>query len=151
MKKILINLFCLVGVGVGVGFAQVPTPVVTVIETLPSSQYSTSTYSGALGYSSAVTVSSFTITKVDTAFNAVMASTTTGLGNDYIRAEITMQNNDSTDKFCGYSSTGLTIANSFKIAVDAVWSFKVGKGMGIYCLNAAGSSGTLIVGGVAWK
>jgi len=75
----------------------------------------------------------------------------TAYGANYQRAEITIQNNDTTAKYCGYSSSALTISNSFKINVDAVWSFKLGKGMGVYCLNAAGSSGTLIVGGVAWK
>jgi hypothetical protein len=97
---------------------------------------------------SAVTVSSSVITRIDTAFNAAALS---ALGATYQRAEITVQNNDTTDKFCGYSSTALTISNGFKIAVGAVWSFKVGKGIGVYCLNAAGASGTLIVGGVAWK
>lgn len=123
-----------------------------VVETLPSSQMASSTtFAGAMGYTSAVTVSSFTITRVDTAFNAVVASTSTGLGAGYQRAEITIQNNDTTDKFCGYSSAGLTISNSFMIRVGATWSFAFGKGVALYCLNDVGASGTLIVGGVAWK
>lgn len=119
-------------------------------ETLPSSQQSTTTFAGAMGYTSAVTISSFTITRADTALNAFFA-TSSNLGAGYQRVEVTVQNNDTTDKFCGFASSGLTIANSFKIAVGSTWSFKVGKGLGIYCLNAAGSSGTMIVGGVAWK
>jgi hypothetical protein len=148
MNKI-INTFAVI-VGMSAMAFAAPQPV-QVVETLVSSQYSTRTYAGAKGYSSAVTISSFTITKVDTAFQGVMASTTTGLGNSYQQAEITLQNNDTTDKFCSFMATGLTIANSYKIAVGGVWTFKVGKGVGVYCLNAAGASGTMIVGGVAWK
>lgn len=131
----------------GVSFSHAAAPVYT-IETAPQSNETTPVVTVATAATSAVTVSSFTITKVDTAFNA---AATSAIGANYQRAEITLQNNDTTDKFCGFSASGLTIANSYKVAVGAVWSFKVGKGVGIYCLNAAGSSGTLIVGGVAWK
>ncbi len=119
-----------------------------VVETLPYSNESSQVVVKTTATTSAVAVSSSVITRVDTAFNAAAV---TALGNNYQRAEVTLQNNDTTDKFCGFSSSGLTISNSFKIAVGASWSFKLGKGVGIYCLNAAGSSGTLIVGGIAWK
>lgn len=136
----------------GLAKAQNYYDTVQNIEVLPASQQSSSTtFSGALGYSSAVTVSSSVITRIDSAFNAVAVSTSTGLGPNYKRAEITIQNNDTTEKYCGFSATGLTTSNSYKISVGAVWTFKVGKGMGLYCLNAAGASGTLIVGGVAWN
>ena len=149
MKKVIFTIAMVLGIGSA--FAASPDPV-PVIEILPYSQYTASTtYTGAFGYTSAVTVSSFAITQIDSAFNTIMTSTSTGLGPMYYRAELTVQNNDTTDKFCGYSSTALTIANSWKIAVGATWTFKVGKGIKIYCLNAAGSSGTMIVGGVAWK
>lgn len=147
MKKIIFAITMLLGTTV---YAASPQPQ-QIIEVLPASQYhSTSTYAGALGYSSAVSISPTVITRIDSAFNTVMASTATGLGADYQRAEITVQNNDTTAKFCGYDATGLTTANSFKIAVGGVWTFKVGKGLYLYCLNETGT-GTLIVGGVAWK
>jgi hypothetical protein len=147
MKKVILSA---VGIfllwGVGVSFAA---PSVThVVETLAASNELSPVVVQATASVSAVTVSSFTITRIDTAFNAAALL---ALGATYQRAEVTVQNNDTTDKFCGYSASGLTIANSFKIAVGAVWSFKVGKAMPVYCLNAAGASGTLIVGGVAWK
>ena len=150
MKNILITLVFLALPNVVK--AQNYYDTVQSVEVLPASQQgSSTTFSGAMGYTSAVTISSSAITKVDTAFNAVVVSTNTGLGPNYKRAEITLQNNDTTDKFCGFSATAVTVANSFKIAVGGVWTFKVGKGMGIYCLNAAGASGTMIVGGVAWN
>ena len=146
MKKILlISVLWALSVGARVSFAAAP---VLTLEIAPQSNELNPVVVGSTGAVSAVTVSSFTITRVDTAFNAAALS---ALGATYQRAEITTQNNDTTDKFCGYSSSGLTIANSFKIAVGATWSWKLGKGLGIYCLNAAGSSGTMIVGGVAWK
>lgn len=147
MKKIIFVLTTLMG---SVAYAASPQPQ-QVIEVLPASQYhSSTTYAGSMGYTSAVSISPTVITRIDSAFNTVIASTATGLGADYQRVEITVQNNDTTAKFCGYSETGLTTANSFKIAVGAVWTFKVGKGLYLYCLNETGT-GTLIVGGVAWK
>lgn len=149
MKKVIFTIAMVIGMGSA--FAASPDPTL-VVELLPYSQYTASTtYTGAFGYTSAVTVSSSVITQIDSAFNTVMESTSTGLGPMYYRAELTVQNNDTTDKFCGYSATALTIANSYKIAVGATWTFKVGKGVKIYCLNAAGAGGTMIVGGVAWK
>lgn len=148
MKKILLSSFILWALcGVGVSFAASPD---YVLETAPYTNVvpATGDVAAATASVSAVTVSSFTITKVDTAFNAAALS---ALGTAYQRVEVTMQNNDTTDKFCGFSASAVTIANSYKIAVGATWSFKLGKGVGVYCLNAAGSSGTLIVGGVAWK
>lgn len=148
VKAVVFSFIALVAVGfMGVSPAEAAAPVYTV-EIAPQTNETSPVVTASTASSSAVTVSSFTITKVDTAFNA---AATSAIGANYQRAEITVQNNDTTDKFCGFSSSGLTIANSFKIAVGATWSFKFGKGTGIYCLNAAGSSGTLIVGGVAWK
>lgn len=151
MKNILITLVFLALPSLAK--AQNYYDTVQNIEVLPASQQASSTtFSGAMGYSSAVTISSSAITRIDTAFNAVVVSTNTGLGPNYKRAEITIQNNDTTDKFCGFSATGLTIANSYKVLPGSVWTWKVGKGMGIYCLNATSvASGTLIVGGVAWN
>jgi hypothetical protein len=145
MKKILLFTAVCFSLGVGISFAASPT---YVVETLPASNELDPVVVGSTGSTSAVTVSSSVITRVDTAFNAAALSS---LGATYKRAEISIQNNDTTVKYCGFSSSALTITNSYKINVDAVWSFKLGKGMGVYCLNAAGSSGTLIVGGVAWK
>lgn len=150
MNKIILATMVFFGVGFASAFAQDSRPAY-VVETLPSSQYSTSTFAGAIGYTSAVTISSSVITKVDTAFDTYVSSTITGIGPTYQRVELTIQNNDTTDKYCGFQSVGLTTSNSYKIGVGATWTFKIGKGMGLYCLNAAGSSGTMIVGGVAWK
>ena len=143
-KNILFITLGLFLAGVGYSFAA-PTSVVL---TLPNSNETSQVVVMSSGQVSAVTVSSSVITRVDTAFNAVMLA---AYGANYQRAEIILQNNDTTDKYCGFSSSALTISNSFKLAPGAVWSFKLGKGMGVYCLNAAASSGTLIVGGVAWK
>ena len=121
----------------------------TVIETAPKSNSDfTGLVAGSTAAVGAVTVSSFTITGIDTDFNTVASS---ALGTDYSRGEITVQNNGTTECYCGYSSADLTTSNSFKIRIGDTWSFKLGKGIGVYCLNAAGSSGTLIVGGVAWR
>ena len=121
---------------------------VSVVELAPYSNETSPVVTVSSAMTSAVSVSSSVITKVDTAFNAAMAA---GLGANYQRAEITLQNNTALNVFCGFSSSGLTIANSFKIGPGSVWSFKFGKGVGIYCLADAGAAGTLIVGGVAWK
>ena len=152
MKNTIIAILWLVALpslaAAQVGYAS---NQVIVTETLPSSQMASSTtFAGAMGYTSAVSISPTVITRVDSAFNTAVSHAVNGLGAGYQRAEITVQNNDTTNKFCGYSATALTIANSFKIVAGAAWTFALGKGVALYCLNETGT-GTLIVGGVAWK
>lgn len=148
MKKILfIGVLGMAGLISSPSFVSAASPTHVVL-TAPATNELAPVVVQATGSVSAVTVSSFTITRIDTAFNAAALS---AIGAAYQRAEITVQNNDTTDKFCGYSASGLTISNSFRIYVGASWVFSLGKAMPIYCLNAAGSSGTLIVGGIAWK
>lgn len=144
MKK-LIGLIVLMGALSGVSFAASPT---TVVETLPYSNESSPAVTCTTGAVSAVTVSSSAITRIDSTFNTAAAS---ACGAAYNRAEIVTQNNGSYDVFCGYSSSGVTVSNSFKLAPGAVWTWKLGKGMGVYCLYSAGYSGSLIVGGVAYR
>jgi hypothetical protein len=144
MKKFLIAV-AVIAATAGASFAASPT---MVLEVAPITNQDWSTVSAATGSVSAVTVSSSVITKIDTAFNA---AATSALGGIYQRAEITAQNNGATTVYCGYSASGVTVSNSFALTTGAVWTFKIGKTMGIYCLSAAGSSGTLIVGGIAWK
>ena len=119
-----------------------------VVETLPYSNESSQVVVKTTATTSAVAVSSSVITRVDTAFNA---AATAALGAAYNRTGIEVQNADSSNKFCGYSASGLTTSNSFKITEGNSRFFNVGKGIGVYCLNVAGSSGTVIVGGMAWK
>ena len=97
---------------------------------------------------SAVAISSSVPTRIDTAFNAVALA---ALGANYQRAEIAAQNNGSATVFCG-SSPSLTVASGFAIyGIGGERNFELGKNIAIYCINTAGSAGTLIVGGVAWK
>ena len=138
-------IFSVLMVTAGAAFAASPT---TVIETLPYSNESNPSVTCTTGSVSAVTVSSSVITRIDSTFNTAAAA---ACGAAYSRAEITTQNNGTLDVFCGYSSSGVTVSNSFKLTPGAVWTWKLGKGMGLYCLNTAGSSGTLIVGGLAFK
>ncbi len=125
---------------------------VYVLETAPQTNRSTAAVEvsaiQSTGVVSAVTVSSSVITAIDTFFNA---SALTALGYTWQRAELVIQNNGTVAVFCGYSATGVTVSNSYKITPGATWAFKIGKSMSIYCLNTAASSGTLIVGGLAWK
>lgn len=152
MKKLAFLMVFILAAGTvhaaGKGDSADPVFGVSVLPQTNRSDAAVALGVASTGTVSAVSVSSSVITRVDTVFNAAALS---ALGETYQRAEITVQNNDATDKFCGFSSSALTIANSYKVAVGAVWTFKVGKNMPVYCLNAAGSGGTLIVGGVAWQ
>jgi len=144
MKKILMGLGLL---GCLVAGAEAASPSY-VLGTLPYSNELSPSITCTTGSVSAVSVSSSVITRIDTAFNAAALS---ACGANYQRAEITTQNNGSVNMYCGYSASGLTVSNSFAVTPGAVWVWKLGKGMAVYCLNAAGSAGTLIVGGVAWR
>jgi hypothetical protein len=130
---------------------------VFAVGTLPQSNRSTAAITNDTVASTAsvssVAISSSVITRIDTVFNAAALS---ALGITYKRAEITVQNNGTTNKFCGYSYCDLTVLNGYKLTPGAVWVFQVGKNMPVYCLVEAGSmittpAETLIVGGVAWK
>jgi hypothetical protein len=143
MKKIMLA-FAMVGVFALATKAASPS---YVLELAPNSNDNSGVVTSTAS-TSAVTVSSSVITRIDTVFNAAAV---TALGSIYNRAEITTQNNGTVNVYCGYSASGLTISNSFAVTPGAVWTWKLGKGVYVYCLNAAGSSGTLIVGGIAWK
>lgn len=143
MKKIL---FAVLFMSIGGYTAQAAAPTY-VVQTAPQSNELNPVVTVSTAMTSAVSISPTVITRIDSAFNS---AATTAIGANYQRIEITIQNNDTTNKFCGYSASALTTANSFKIVVGATWTFALGKGVALYCLNETGT-GTLIVGGVAWK
>jgi len=146
----LVGMFAFCGIAVAAPNGTNADPIY-VLETAPQTNRSTAAVEVSAIQStasvSAVTVSSSVITQIDSTFNAAALA---ALGYKWQRAEITAQNNGTVDVFCGYSAGGVTVSNSYKITPGAVWTFKIGKSMSIYCLNTAASSGTLIVGGIAW-
>ena len=143
MKSFILGLV-LMAFG-GVSFAASPT---SIVELLPYSNETSGVVTCTTGSVSAVTVSSSVITRIDSVFNTAAESACKA---SYNRAEITVQNNGTSPVFCGYSASGVTVSNSFSLSAGAVWTWKLGKGMGVYCLNTAGAAGTLIVGGLAWR
>lgn len=94
---------------------------------------------------SAVTVSSLTPTRVDTALNS---SLTTAIGANYKRASVQFQNLTSTNVYCGYSAT-LTTANGWLLSANTIYEWFVGKSVSIYCLGVETSA--LRVGGKGYK
>jgi hypothetical protein len=146
LKNILISLAILAG---GCLQAEAASPSF-VLEVAPNTNSPVDTYSASQSTCAvgSVTVSSSVITRVDNTFNAAVLA---AWGNVYQRAEVTTQNNSSLNVYCGYSTSGVTTSNSFLLLPGSVWTWKLGKTQGVYCLAAAGASGTLIVGGIAWK
>lgn len=147
MKKILMVSILWALAGAGVSFAASPSEVV---ELAPYSNMvpASGDVAKSTAATSGVSISSSTAVDISAAFAAVATS---ALGANYNQAELVAQNNDSTVKYCGYSPIVTVSTSFFKIAVGDTWTFKLGKGIKPYCLNAAGAAGTLTVGGVAWK
>jgi len=146
MKKLIFSVGLLALMGGGAAFAASP---MTVVETLPYSNESNQSVVCSTGSVSGVTVSSSTITRIDSTFNT---AATSACKASFSRAEIVTQNQQTFSFYCGYSGSGVTAdSSSFKLASGSVWTWKIGKGMGIYCLSEAGSSGALTVGGMAYR
>ena len=149
MKKIL---FIGVFAWMAAGLISSPAPVAAaspsyVVNTAPASNELAPVVVQSTAATSAVATSSSAVTRIDSAFNAIALA---AIGAAYQRAEIQVQNTATTAEYCGYSP-GVTTSTGFRIDPGAVWSFSLGKGIGIYCVHAAGSPGTLVVGGIAWK
>lgn len=148
MKKILIvSILWVLASGARVSFAASPA---SVVETAPYSNETSPVAVISTGNIIGVSVSSFTLTRVDSALNTAFAA---ALGANYNRAEITLQNQLTTDFYCGYSAmASITVkTNFFKIAAGATWPWKIGKGLPVYCFHDSTAAGILSVGGIAWK
>jgi hypothetical protein len=148
MIKIKIVVFsALVVMGVSFSHAAAPS---YVLETAPQSNETSPVVTTSTGNILGVSVSSFSLTRVDSALNAAFSA---ALGANYQRAEITLQNQLTTDFYCGYSATASigTLTNFFKIAAGDTWPWKLGKGLPVYCFHNSTAAGILTVGGVAWK
>mgnify|MGYP001028557184 CR=1 FL=1 len=147
MKNIAVISALLWAASAGVSFAASP---VQTIELAPYSNETTAVVTSSTGNVLGVSVSSFSLTRVDTAINAAFSS---ALGANYNRAEITLQNQLTTDFYCGYSATApiATKTNFFKIAAGDTWPWKIGKGLPVYCFHDSTAAGILTVGGIAWK
>lgn len=146
MKKITFALFIL---GFGAGLASAASPIYT-LETAPYSNETAGVVTTATAAVFGVSVSTSVLTRVDLALNTAFAA---ALGANYQRAEIGVQNQTSGDFYCTYSATQAitTKTNFWKIGAGAMWPFKLGKGLPLYCFYDSTAAGILTVGGIAWK
>lgn len=148
MKKMSF-VFSAVLIVMGVSAARAAAPAY-VLETAPQSNVVDAVVTSSTGNILGVSVSSFTLTRVDLALNTAFSA---ALGANYQRAEITLQNQLATDFYCSYSATApiATLTNFFKIASGSTWPWKIGKGLPVYCFHNSTAAGILTVGGIAWK
>lgn len=146
MTKILSPLLLVLALPV-LGAAASPA---SVVETAPYSNETNAVVTASSGNIMGVSVSTSALTRVDTAINAAFSA---ALGANYNRAEITVQNQLSTDFYCGYSASQAiaTKTNFFKISAGSVWTLKLGKGMPLYCFSDSAAAAILTIGGIAWK
>lgn len=146
MAKILSPLLLVLALPV-LGAAASPTPIV---EVAPYSNETNPVVTVATANIIGVSVSTFSLTRVDLALhNAFVAA----LGANYNRAEISVQNQQSTDFYCGYSATAsiATKTNFWKMLPGDFWPYKLGKGMPLYCFSDSAAAAILTTGGIAWK
>ena len=123
---------------------------VSVVELAPYSNETTPVVVTSTANIIGVSVSTSALTRVDAALNAAFAA---ALGANYQRAEISVQNQQTTSFYCTYSATQAiaTKTNFWKIGPGDFWPFKLGKGMPLYCFSDSAAAAILTTGGVAWK
>ena len=120
------------------------------METAPYSNETAGVVTASTGNIIGVSVSTSALTRVDAALNAAFAL---ALGANYNRAEISVQNQLTTDFYCTYSASQAitTKTNFWKISAGDFWPFKLGKGMPLYCFADTTAAAILTTGGIAWK
>lgn len=128
-------------------YAASPT---MVVELAPYSNETSPVVTTSTGRVMGVSVSTSALTRVEGTMNTAFAL---ALGANYQRAEITVQNQLTTNFYCTYSATESIAVktNFFRLSSGAVWPFKIGKGMPLYCFSDTAAAAILTIGGIAWK
>ena len=94
----------------------------------------------------AVTISSLTPTRIDT---ALAASLTVAFGANYKRASVQFQNLTSTNVYCGYSASAVSSSTGWLLTANTIYEWFLGKGIPIYCVGV--ETAALRVGGKGHK